>query len=100
MGEIDFPGCVESFKKNAIEVVSRPVRKANQVQWNGRHQFKVGARLDLLRKFLRETNVLSNVVLQTFYSIMAQHEPQLERAKATAKRDLPVAVIDHRARLG
>src|SRR6185437_4417059 len=49
-------------------------------------------------ELLRQPHVLANMELQPFNSVMPQHEPQLERPKATAERYLPVTVVDDRAR--
>ena len=38
------------------------------------------------------------MVLQAFHAIVADHEPQLQRAEAAAELNVPVAIVDHRAR--
>src|ERR1039458_8938541 len=44
--------------------------------------------------------MLANVVLQAFDSVVADHEPELQRAEAASELDVPVAVVDDCARLG
>src|SRR5579862_3262942 len=40
----------------------------------------------------------ANVMLQSFDAVMADHEPQLQRAETASELDVPVAVVDDRSR--
>src|SRR5579859_917405 len=44
--------------------------------------------------------MLANVVLQAFDAVMPNDKPKLERPKAASELDVPVAIINDRARVG
>src|SRR5579863_9287574 len=74
------------------------VAKTDQVQRHGRSKLKFIVVAHPAGELLREFDVTADVVLQTFYSVVADHKPQLYRAETTAELDMPVAVVDDRAR--
>src|SRR5437879_31475 len=43
--------------------------------------------------------MLANVVLQAFNPVVADHEPELQRAEPPSQLYVPVAVVNHRSRL-
>ena len=44
--------------------------------------------------------MLANVMLQAFDAVVADHEPQLQRAEAASQLNVPVAVVDDCSRFG
>ena len=44
-----------------------------------------------------QADVITDVCLQSRYAIGAKNEPDLQRAKAATKRDLPVSVVGDEA---
>ena len=53
-----------------------------------------------LSELSSQFNVASDVVSETFDPVVANDEPELQRAEASAKRDLPVSVVNNSSRLG
>src|SRR5450432_1392627 len=43
--------------------------------------------------------MLADVILQALDSILPNHEPEFERAKSAPQGNLPVTIVDHRARI-
>jgi hypothetical protein len=75
------------------------VAEADQVERRGRQPLEVVARVHPARELLRPSDLPLDVRAQPLHAVVADHQPELERPEAAAERDLPVAVIDHRARL-
>ena len=55
---------------------------------------KSGCRVDELRELRDPGDVIADHVAQRLDPIGADHEPQLQRAEATAERHRPFAVVD------
>src|ERR1700722_3206384 len=72
--------------------------KANQIQWRRSGEFEARIGSHPLRKLLRELHVPAHMMPQALHTVVANHEPQLESAKAPPERDLPVAVVNYRTR--
>jgi len=76
------------------------VAEADEIQRRGRGQLEARCSFDPLAERLRERDVTADVVAQAFDAIVADHEPELERAKPPSERDLPVPVVDDRSGFG
>ena len=48
-----------------------------------------------LGELLRQLHMPAHMMPQSLHTVVANHEPQLQSAKAPPKRDLPVAIVDH-----
>src|SRR5579863_192652 len=73
--------------------------EAHKVQRRRGGQFKTLIVVDPLQKLLCEADVPPHVELQSFDAVVANDEPQLQRTKAAAQRNVPVAIIENLARL-
>src|SRR6267154_340187 len=73
---------VQPVHDHLIRLVPSFVAEANQVQRDWSSELEVLIVTDPLREFLCQLHVLPNVMLQSFDSIVADHEPQLQRAEA------------------
>ncbi len=74
-------------------------RKQTRFERRGRGELEPVVRGDPRRELLGERDVAPHVVAQPLDAVVPDHEPELERTKPPAERDVPVAVIDHGARL-
>ena len=98
MRQVEPPRRIETFEQLLVDVVAAHAAEAHEVEcWiDGELEAIVGT--DTLRERLRQRDVLSNVMPQPFDAVVADNEPKLQRAKPASKRDLPVAIIEDRAR--
>ena len=97
--QIEITASVQRIHKLLVLLVAGFQAEADQVQRNRSCQFEAGIVADPSCKFLRQPNVFADMKLQAFKPVIAEHKPQFQRSKATAKRYLPIAIINHRARL-
>src|SRR5882672_5791938 len=97
MRQIDVAAAVELFHQRLIDRVSAEMTKAYEVQRNRGSQFKSWVRPDPSRKLVGQPYVLANVMLQALDTVVANHEPQLERPEPAAELNVPVAVVKNRA---
>ena len=74
--------------------------KADQIQRDRRGEFEAVIFPDPIGKLLGQSDVLPDVMLQAFDSVMAENKPQFQGAEATAERDVLVAVVDDGAGFG
>ena len=72
--------------------------EAHQVQRHRRCQFEIFILAHPVRECLSQLHVAAYVMLQAFDAVMADHEPQLQRAETAAELNMPVAIVDDRAR--
>ena len=100
MGEEHPTRGVERPEQRLGGVVAVDVAEAHQVERVGGHHLEARVVVQSRGQALGERDVLADVVAQPLGAVGAQHEPQLERPEPPAERHLPVAVVDHRARLG
>ena len=100
VGEEEIAAAVETVHDGLIGGVSAFVAEAHKIQRRRSGQFEVFVCRDPLGELLRQLHVAANVVLQAFDAVVADHEPQLQRAEAAAELDVPVAVVDDRSRFG
>ena len=70
-------------------------RKQTRLSGAGAASSKSGVLVDPAGELLRQGDVLDAPFLQPLHAVVADHEPQLQRAEPSAQRDLPVAVVDH-----
>src|SRR5215813_4277836 len=100
VGEIKTAAAVESVEQALILVVAGAQAEAHQIERRFDRQFEALVALDPGSELLRQSHVLANVEAQAFYAVVAQHKPQLQGTEAAPQGDMPVAVVDDRARLG
>src|ERR1700682_6675836 len=72
--------------------------EADEVQLGGRGEFEARIVAHPGGELLGQAHVLANVVLQAFDAVMPDYKPELERAKTAPELDVPVAIINDRAR--
>ena len=96
---IELAARVEALQQPPVRVVARPQPEAHQVQRDRRGQLEARIVAHPAGELLRQRHVPPDVMPQPLHAVMPDHEPQLERAEPPPQRDLPVAIVDHRARL-
>ena len=98
MREVEVPAAIQTFQQLLIRSVSCPQPEANEIElmWGGK--FKARIFTHPFGELLRQSNVLANVMLQSFNAIMPEHEPKLERPEPPPKLNVPVAIINDCAR--
>ena len=84
VGEEEITTAVEAIHDGLIGGVSGFVAKANQIQRDGSREFEIFVLAHPVGELLRQFYVAANVVLQAFDAVMADHEPELERAEAAS----------------
>src|SRR6266496_5869470 len=94
MGQIKIATSVQCVHEALVGLVARPQPETNQVQRRGNGQLKTRVAADPARELLGQPDVLADMELQSFDSVIAKHEPQLQRAKPAAERNVPIAIID------
>src|SRR6266496_6752403 len=94
MGQIKIATSVQCVHEALVGLVARPQPETNQVQRRGNGQLKTRVAADPARELLGQPDVLADMELQPFDSVIAKHEPQLQRAKPAAERNVPIAIID------
>ena len=82
MRQVEIAAAIQPIHQRLIHFVPAFVAKANQVERRRCGQFESIVFLHPVREFLRQFDVTANVVLQAFDSVVANHEPQFQRAKA------------------
>src|ERR1700746_2081890 len=100
MREVEVARAVEPVHEGLVGGVASLVAEADQVERHWRGQFEAVILAHPAREFLRQRDMLPDVVLHALAAIVAQNKPQLQRAEAAAKRNMPVAVVDDGARFG
>jgi hypothetical protein len=95
MRKIKISTAIEPVHQILIAFVSTFVAETDQIQGHRRGQLKTVVVPDPRDKLLRQSDVLPDVMLQSLDPVVPDHEPQLERAKAPAQGNLPVAVVNH-----
>src|SRR5215469_1434618 len=97
VGQVHRTALVYAVEDLLVDLVAAAMAEANQVQRGGGRQLEVFVGLHPRGKFLGQLNVAPDVMLQAFDSVMANHEPEFQRAESPSELDVPIAVIDHRA---
>ena len=100
VGQVELTAAVEPLQQAAVGVVAGLEAKADQVQRRGRGQLEARVVPHPGGELLGQLDVAPHVMLQTLHAVVADDEPQLERPEAPAKLNVPVAVVEDRARLG
>src|ERR1700751_3110483 len=70
----------------------------NEIQWCWSREFEARIGSHPRRKLLRELHVPAHVMPQALHAVVTNNEPQLQRSKPPAQRDLPVAIVNHSTR--
>ncbi len=100
VGEIGLAAEVDPLEDGLVGGLTAAVAEADQIERRREGEFEIGMGLNPAGELLGQCDMAADVVLQSFPAVVAQDEPELEAAEAAAERNLPVAVIDHSARLG
>ena len=100
VGEEEIAAAVEAIHDGLIGGISGFMTKTNQIQRDGRCEFEVFVIVMAhpIGELLRQFHMAANVVLQTLHAVMADHEPELERAEAATELDVPVSIVDYCSR--
>jgi hypothetical protein len=75
MREVEVPAAIQTFQQLLIRSVSCPQPKANEIElmWGGKFEARIFTHP--FGELLRQSNVLANMMLQSFNAIMPEHEP-------------------------
>src|SRR5258708_1558022 len=98
MREEEIAAAIQTLHDGLVRLVAALVTEADQVQGRGCGKFKARVITHPLGELLRQLHVLPNVVLQTLDAIMADHEPQLQRAEPPPELNVPISIVDYGAR--
>src|SRR5262249_15394969 len=88
--QVQLTALVQIIHQTLILFIAAAITKTNKIQRRRHHNFKTLIGLHPASELLSELHVISDMVLQTFDSVMANHKPQLQRSKAPSEWDLPV----------
>jgi hypothetical protein len=96
--EKEIAAAIQPIHDGLIRRVSGFVAEADQVQRGGGSEFEVLVVAHPASELLRQFDVAADVVLQAFHAVVANNKPELKRAETAAELDVPIAIIDYRAR--
>src|SRR5215469_10098801 len=99
MRQIQVTAAVEGVHELLIHFIAGVQTEAHKVERRRNYQFKTLVSGYPAGEFLCQPDMFPDMKLQALDSVVAEHKPQLESPKTAAERDMPVAVIDNRARL-
>src|SRR6266536_3750904 len=89
---------IEAIHQSLVRLISRAQSEADQVELGGRGQLETRIGAHPFDQLLGKPYVLADVLLQAFDSVVPDHKPQFERAEPAPELNVPVAIIDDRAR--
>ncbi len=98
MRQVEVSAAIQPVHQLLIYFVPALVTEADQVERRRRGEFETRIVSDPACELLSEFNVTPNVILQAFDAIVPNYKPEFKRAKAATERNLPVAIVKHRAR--
>src|SRR5690348_12570884 len=84
VGDVELAAAIHGVENALIDCVAGAVAEADEIQRGGSGQFEILVGLHPRGELLGEFDVAANVELQALDAVVANHKPQLERAKAAA----------------
>ena len=90
---IDLGRTVDSLQQVFAQLVGAFETEADQSHGGGDGHLEALVFGDEVTKFSSQGHLVADVTTQSFRSVRAHDEPQLERSKPAPQRNLPVAVI-------
>src|SRR5690349_21423809 len=82
-------GAVQAIEDALVDVVAAAMAEADKIERRIDDQIEVRVLSHPLGELLRDLHMVANVPLQAVDAIVADDEPELERAEAPAQRNLP-----------
>src|SRR5579864_6184974 len=100
VGEEHFARSVDPFDERLVFLITALLPEAYEREWSGRHTLEAAVGIHLARQFLGPRDLVADDLDDAFAAVVAEHEPELQRAKAPAQGYPIIHKVDRARVLG